>query len=210
MPHDVDMKMEPLRGLEDEPHTVCRHVVVKTEPKLEHTWTLPPPPPSPSPSPPSTPRAAVPGVTTRSRTRSATSTTPLVASLKPRHVKTKAKAPSITHATKKLGAESSLKRPSGKRKPKGMPPGPKPDLHIEPHDLFQYAMNAKLVRESIEKKYKTTYYTVHRMLHKLLESLHLEDSTVIHLKENGKLTFNTRRLKAEGVRSWEQFCLKYM
>jgi hypothetical protein len=97
--------MEPLRGLEDEPHTVCRHVVVKTEPKLEHTWTLPPPPPSPSPSPPSTPRVAVLGVTTRSQTRSATSTTPSVASLKPRHVKTKAKAPPITHATKKLGAE---------------------------------------------------------------------------------------------------------
>ncbi|KAI3434793.1 hypothetical protein D9Q98_002851 [Chlorella vulgaris] len=65
-------------------------------------------------------------------------------------------------------------------------------------------------RESIEKKYETTYYTVHRRLHKLLESLHLEDATIIHLKENGKLTFNKRRLKAEGVCSWEQFCLMYM
>jgi hypothetical protein len=99
-----------------------------------------------------------------------------------------------------------------------------------------------LHRESIEKKYETTYYTVHRRLHKLLESLHLEDATIIHLKEvnllphlsciavytrvclecvvdptnpfsgvqNGKLTFNKRRLKAEGVCSWEQFCLMYM
>ncbi|KAL4856085.1 ATP-dependent DNA helicase PIF1 [Chlorella vulgaris] len=208
----VDGHDESLWGVKDEPYTASCGALVKTEPKLEPK--LPPPPPSsPAPASPSTPQA---GVTTRSRTQSAASTlvtTTSVPNTKPRKDKTKAKARPTVRVTKKKGAVSSVKkkRASGNRKPTNKPRGRVPGgQHIEPHDLFQYAMYKSLVSRSLQDKHGVTTNAIWRKLQALLKSLRPKDAEIVCLNQNGKLTFNTKRLKAEGVCSWEQFCLTYM
>ncbi|KAI3434821.1 hypothetical protein D9Q98_002878 [Chlorella vulgaris] len=196
----VDTKDEPLYGAKEEPYTASCSALVKTEPTLDPT--LPPPPPSsPAPAPPSTPQA---GVTTRSRTQSAASTlvtTAIVPSTKPRLDKMKAKAPPTAQVTKKKGAVSSVKkkRASGSRKPTNKPRG-RP-AHRAPRPLPS---------RSLQYKHGVTTNAIWRKLQALLKSLRPKDAEIVCLNQNGKLTFNTKRLKAEGVCSWEQFCLTYM
>ncbi|EFN57015.1 hypothetical protein CHLNCDRAFT_143684 [Chlorella variabilis] len=109
-------------------------------------------------------------------------------------------------------AANPTKRHSGGRQPTGNPRGRPPAnkaKQYKDHEIFMYTM----FHDDWEKYVVTTnalWRAVQFMLRRLVKEGRLRDPTVICCAKGKNLRFDTDRLKAEGVNSWEAFVSNYL